>query len=235
MIAARPKVFQFEPGVPGSRARAEGLAEEFRADSVRDLRVPKALKGMSRDRLYEGIRDGSLTVAGGMVIPSAKGGSPDVYGAFPNSSNALAVVAATTSIKTVLQVATPSTTEIIVIGYSVSFDASAAGKPLTVELVEVDVAATVTSLTPGKYSQPGGAASLCVGGTSATGYNASAEGTIGASRFADGQLVPPTSGILGQWPLGREFRVAVSKFLRIRVTGSSGVTPNAAPSIMWME
>lgn len=153
-------------------------------------------------------------------------------GANPTTA-ARAVVACTTSLKTLLQVATPSTCPIRPIAYGISFDLSAAAVPGTVELIEVDVAATVTTLTPEKYSDPGSAASLCVGGTSATGFNASAEGSIGSSRTADLQHIAPTTQYVYEWVLNREFIVARSKFLRLRTDMTSAV--NAHAWVRWEE
>lgn len=136
--------------------------------------------------------------------------------------------------KTVLQVATPSTQDITVVAYSISFDGvSATAEPVVVDLVETDVAATVTSLTPTKYSDPNAPASLCVGGTSATGYNASAEGSIAAVRILETIEVPPTSGVVIQFPLGREPGVGVSKFLRLRALAAAAV--NCIPELIWEE
>jgi hypothetical protein len=154
------------------------------------------------------------------------------YGAVPVTSNAGVVVSTGTALKTIIQVATPATTDITVISWWISFDGTT-GVPIKVELVEVDVAATVTALTPVKYSDPNAVASLCVSGTSATGYNASAEGTVTASRLLDWQLVSPTSGVIIQFPLGREPGAAASKFLRLRTTAAASV--NAAAGIVWEE
>lgn len=53
-----------------------------------------------------------------------------------------------------------------------------ASELLEVQILRKSAAATVTSFTPLEM-QPAGPAALAVGGTSATGYNASAEGTNG--------------------------------------------------------
>ena len=50
-----------------------------------------------------------------------------------------------TAIKTLLQIATPSTREIQIVSWGISFDGSAAATPGTVELIQTDVAATVTA------------------------------------------------------------------------------------------
>jgi hypothetical protein len=146
---------------------------------------------------------------------------------------ALATVSTGTSIKTLLQVATPSTRAIKVVEYGISFDGSTAATPIKVELIQTDVAATVSSLTPTAWNDPNAPASLCVGGTSATGYNSTVEGTITATRVGDAQLVAPTSQYVRQYPLGREFQVPISKFLRIRVT--AGASVNAYCYVIWEE
>jgi type II secretory pathway pseudopilin PulG len=143
-------------------------------------------------------------------------------------------VATGTSIKTLLQVATPSTTEIEVIEWGISCDGSAAATPGAVELLQTDVAATSgTSLTPTLWGDPYAVASLCVGGTGATCFSPSAEGTITAVRILDVQLVAPTNQYVKQFPLGREPEIPISKFLRVRVT--FGTTANAYCYIIWEE
>ena len=153
-------------------------------------------------------------------------------GASPTTAAQVKVTTGT-SIKTLLQVATPSTREIRVVEWAISFDASAAATPIAVELLQTDVAATVTSLTPTLYSSPNGPASLCVGGASATGYTATAEGTITATRVFAAELIAPTAQFVYQFVPGREPVVPVSKFLRIRVTAGAAV--NAYCRLVWEE
>jgi hypothetical protein len=158
----------------------------------------------------------------------------DAFAVSPYASNAtvkVALAAATT--KTVLQIATPATTDIVVVAWGISFDASAAGGEATVELLETDVAATVTSVTPVKYFDPLGPASLCVGGTSATGYNATAEGTITATRILDAQLVNIQTGYAVYYPPGFWPRMSISKFLRVRVNSPAVV--NCLPWVIIQE
>lgn len=154
------------------------------------------------------------------------------YAAIPNVTNAVATVSTGTSLKTIIQLATPSTVMATIVSWWISFDGTS-GTPIKVELIEADVAATVTALTPAKYSDPNAVASFCVGGTSATGYNASAEGTITATRLLDSQLISPATGVIVQYPLGREPVVNISKFLRLRVTAPASV--NADAGIIWEE
>lgn len=154
-------------------------------------------------------------------------------GAEPTTASRVAV-ATGTSIKTLLQIATPSTAEIKVIEWGISFDGSAAATPGIIELIQTDVAATSgSSLTPTLYENPNGPVSLCVGGTGATCYSPSAEGTITAIRSLGGGLIAPTNQFIQQFPLGREPRIPISKFLRIRV--KFGTTVNAICYIIWEE
>ena len=152
------------------------------------------------------------------------------YIAIPKSTHLAVVVATGATIKSVLQVATPATTNIRVLGWGVSFQATS-GTPGICTLVAVDVAATVTALTPDTWGSSFNQASLCIGGTSATGYNASAEGSVGASRIFDAQLVSPAAGYSIWFPTPPV--VPVSRFLRIRCT--FGTTVNVLPWIVWEE
>lgn len=154
-------------------------------------------------------------------------------GASPTTA-AQVVVATGNAIKTLLQIGTPSTAEIKVIEWGISFDGSAAATPIKVELLQTDVAATSgTSLTPTLWGNPNGPPSLCVGGTGATCFSPSAEGTITAVRMFDVQLIAPTNQYVKQYPLGREPMIPVSKFLRVRVTAPA--TVNAYCYVIWEE
>ncbi len=155
-------------------------------------------------------------------------------GATPTTA-AQVVMACTTSINTLLQVATPSTCQINVVEWGISFDNTTANVPGKCELLQTDVAATAgTSLTPTPYGCDQ-TASLCVGGTGATMFNDGAitEGSITATRVFDAVLLPPTQPYFKQFPLGREPVVLVSKFLRVRVTFPTAV--NAYCYIVWSE
>jgi len=156
-------------------------------------------------------------------------------GASPTTA-ALAPVTTGTAIKTLLQIATPSTRMIRIVEWGISFDGSAAATPGKVELIQTDVAATVTAHVAAgvpSLNDPNAAASLVTLGTSATGYTATAEGTTTASRLLDYQQIAPTNQYVKQWPLGREPVVAVSKFLRVRVTFGTAV--NAVCYVSWEE
>jgi 2-keto-3-deoxy-galactonokinase len=158
-----------------------------------------------------------------------------LYLAVPRASNIPVVVATGTAVKTVLQVATPSTTDIRVFAWGVSFAGIVATEAAGIcTLMDTDVAATVTTVTPIEWESDDQVASLCVGGASATGYNASAEGTIGATtRDLDTQLVHPQTAYSIWFTPGRHPRVKASRFLRVRTTFA--VTVNCLPFIIWEE
>jgi hypothetical protein len=149
---------------------------------------------------------------------------------------AMAAVTTSTAIKTMLQIATPSTEDLVVVAWGISFDGSAAGTPIKCELIDGDVAATGLTAHGAsgiiKVNDPNAPASLMTLGTGATGFNTSGatEGTITASRVLDYQFVAPTNQYAVFLPLGREWRVGVSRFLRIRVT-----TGTAVNCICWIE
>jgi hypothetical protein len=141
-----------------------------------------------------------------------------------------------TSIKTLLQIASPSTRILRVIEWGISFDGSAAATPIKCELIQTDVAATVTAHTSTgvqPFNDPNAPASLVSLGTTATGYTATAEGTITATRTFDLQLIAPTSQYVKMWPLDTEPQLPVSKFLRVRVTAPAAV--NAYCYVVWAE
>lgn len=145
---------------------------------------------------------------------------------------AFAAVTTGTAIKTMLQVKPSATIVAKIIEWGISFDGSAAATPGKVELIETDVAATVTASVANdifKYDSDalsGGdpTTNLIQVGTTATGYTATAEGTITAVRNLDAPIfLPPTAPYIKQFPLGREPVIQVSKFCRIRVTFGAAV------------
>jgi hypothetical protein len=139
---------------------------------------------------------------------------------------AFASVTTGAAIKTLLQVATPSTNMLRVIEWGISFDGAAAATPIKCELIQTDVAATVTAHVAAgvqPWSDPNAPAAPFTLGTAATGYTATAEGTITATRTGDMQQISPMGNYVKQFPLGREFVVPVSKFLRVRVTAGAAV------------
>ena len=168
-----------------------------------------------------------------------------VYTAF---NAAMATTAATakvttgTAIKTMLQIATPSTRmlQILSWGYSIDTAPTTTGVGV-VELIQTDVAATVTAHVASgvQPADPNGTASLMTLGTSATGFTATVEGSITATRLFDAQEILGVSSGAQPNYYSRDFMpderplVAVSKFLRVRVTFS--VAANMLTWITWSE
>jgi len=132
---------------------------------------------------------------------------------------AVPVTTGTATPKTMLQIA--PTRPMRVFEWGISFNGSAAGTPIRCELVETGtVFATVTAHVAAgvqPYSDPNLPVSTLTLGTAATGYTASAEGTIVASRVGDMQQIAPTNQYVKQWPLGDEFQVLAARSLRVRV------------------
>jgi len=144
---------------------------------------------------------------------------------------AQAVVTTGTSIKTLLQVKASATKPYKIKSWGISFDGSAAATPIKCELLQTDVAATVTASAAADIVKVDGEAlsggdpttNLIPVGATSTGYTATAEGSITATRVFDAELVAPTYQYIYQWPLGQEPVVEVSKFGRIRVTANAAV------------
>lgn len=144
---------------------------------------------------------------------------------------AQAVVTTGTSIKTLLQVKASATNVIKIKEWGISFDGSAAATPIKCELLETDVAATVTASVAADIVKLDGAAlsngdpttNLIPVGTTSTGYTSTSEGSITSTRVFDAQLVAPTNQYIKQFPLGLEPVIQVSKFGRIRVTAGAAV------------
>jgi hypothetical protein len=144
---------------------------------------------------------------------------------------AQAVVTTGTSIKTLLQIKASATNTIRIKEWGISFDGAAAATPIKCELLETDVAATVTASVANDITKLDAAAlaggdpttNLIPVGTTSTGYTSSSEGSITAVRMFDAQLIAPTNQYVKQFPLGCEPVIQVSKFARIRVTAGAAV------------
>jgi len=142
-----------------------------------------------------------------------------------------AVLATGTNIITLLQVKPSATLPCLIVEWGISFDGSVSAAGIKVELLETDVAATVTASAAADLVKLD-ANAIAVGdpttnliqvGTTATGYNASGEGSITATRVFDAQLIQPTNQYVKQFPLGREPVLQVAKFGRIRVKAAASV------------
>jgi hypothetical protein len=137
---------------------------------------------------------------------------------------AQASVTTGTAIKTMLQIATPSTRQIQLISWGFTTDDTTGGDG-TIELLQTDVAATVTAHVASGVQplDPNAPASLMTLSTSGTGYTSTAEGSITATRVFDAVSL---SSVTSESPLTYYYQwmpderpiVAVSKFLRVRAT-----------------
>jgi hypothetical protein len=160
-----------------------------------------------------------------------------IYNGASPTTAALAPVTTGTAIKTMLQVKPGTQNKAKVVEWGISFDGSAAATPIKCELIETDVAATVTAhvaagiVLLGDPNDVDPTTSNIILTTTGTGYTATVEGTTAASRLFDYQLVAPTNQYIKQFPLGREPMVNVSKFLRVRVTAGAAV--NALCYVTW--
>lgn len=140
---------------------------------------------------------------------------------------AQASVTTGTAIKTMLQLATPATRQIQLISWGFSVD-DPPGADAVVELLQTDVAATVTAHSASGVQplDPNAPASLLTLGTSATGYTGTVEGSTTAARVFDAISM---SSVSGESPLLYSYQfmpderpiIAISKFLRVRATTPS--------------
>lgn len=148
---------------------------------------------------------------------------------------AQAVVTTGAAIKTMLQLKLGGSTNQTakVVEWGISFDGSTAATPIKCELLTTGtvkatitefVAADIINLTDpnaGAVTDDFPFAFTAAGDES--GYTASAEGTITATRMFDVQLIAPTNQYVKQFPLGREPVFRADEYLRIRVTAGAAV------------
>lgn len=137
---------------------------------------------------------------------------------------AQASVTTGTAIKTMLQLSTPSTRQIQLISWGFSVD-DPPGADAVIELIQTDVAATVTAHVAAGVQplDPNAPASMLTLGASNTGYTATVEGSTTAARVFDAVSLSSTSGespllYTYQWMPDERPIIAVSKFLRVRAT-----------------
>ena len=149
-------------------------------------------------------------------------------------------VAVANGVKTMGQWSTPATRQMRLIGWGYSIDVAPAAAG-TVELLQTDVAATVTAHAASGLINldPNGTASLLTLGVSNTGYTASAEGTTTASRVFAARKIPIAAGSTDltydyEWMPDARPLVAVSKFLRVRTTFTA-TTPTMLCYVVWDE
>lgn len=142
--------------------------------------------------------------------------------------------------RTMLQIATASTTSIRVIEWGYSFDAAPANN-VRVELLDsgaVAASGLTAHVAAGiqKVNVPTGSASTVQLGTALSGYSAgsSTEGTITAPRLLDYHY---ENGLyyVKFAPLGREWEVPAGSFLRVRATPTAAASVNMSCWVTWEE
>lgn len=148
----------------------------------------------------------------------------------------VATSATSGTVKTILQIRPATTVKVRVIEWGYTFDV-APTNPVRVELVDTGtVYATVTTIGSGvrMYNDQTGVGSTVQTGTTHTGFNASAEGTITSSRLLGYQY---DNGIYfkQQFPLGREPEVGVDRALRVRATPTTSAAINMQAYVIWEE
>jgi len=138
----------------------------------------------------------------------------------------IALAAATP--KTIAEIGTASSSRATIIHVGVTFDGVvAANTPVLVELRRASAGVTTaTTLAGDRQDLSTGTAA------STTKHSTTVEG---GGTLSGGEMyrVPPTSGLILQYPLGRELIVPVSAFWRIRCTAAQAV--NVTFTLIWDE
>jgi hypothetical protein len=145
--------------------------------------------------------------------------------------NTGAVASPSNTTKVAVQIASTTTKTCKIVGFDITFDGTDATKtPILVTFArETGVSSTGGSAPSGVLA--GGDASV----TSAMTFRIS-DTTDGASpTVIAGWYVPPTSGLVYQFPLGREITLKISDFVAFRVTTvTASGTPNY-DATLWYE
>lgn len=165
-----------------------------------------------------------------------------IWNAHMPTTTPMAGVATANGTKTMLQLAAPSTRQLQVIAWGYSVSVTPPGVS-TVELISTDVGATITQSVAADIQplDPNAPASLLdISGTGKTGFTASSEGSISATRPHDMQQLGTAAGnddlVYAYQFMPDEERpiIAVSKFLRVRTTFTS-TTPLFQCWVVWKE
>ncbi len=157
-------------------------------------------------------------------------------GVMPTTSQ-FSALGTTTSLKTLLQLKAANSLLMKVKKWGISFDGSAGAQGVQCELLETGtVFGTVTAFAAADLMAIDAAALLGTStnflsvGTSASGYNCSAEGSIAATRIFDAPISQPTGPYVWEYSLGNEPVVNAGCALRVRVKA-----PSAYNAIAWVE
>lgn len=135
-------------------------------------------------------------------------------------TSGLTACAAAASVKVAVALATGSQVRATIVQVDVMFNGTTATeKPIKVEFVKTTAAPSGGSTYTPLLNQPGGRTSQTTARINDT--------TDGSSpTIQQGYLVPATSGMCIQYPLGREIEMAVSEFWEVRITIQSGGAAN---------
>lgn len=137
---------------------------------------------------------------------------------------------AASAAKTILQVTAPSTREITVYSWTISFDGKVTETPVRVQLLRQTSAGTMTSRTPLKVRPAGAAAALATAS-----HSASAEPTA-SDILEDFYLTENNGYAVPVYAEGRDIEIAASGRIGIKITAPAGITTfNALASLNWEE
>ncbi len=162
-------------------------------------------------------------------------------GPAPTAAQQLAVTSGT-AIKTMMQLATPATANLWIVEWGIIHDGHASCTSASAELIShATGGATVTAYAAGDISgiNEGGralASNVVISSTTNGGYTSTNEQTLTAVDVLDSVYLVPTQAdrYVKQWPLGREPDVAISRWVRIRVTMAGNAT-NVRCYVTWGE
>lgn len=135
-------------------------------------------------------------------------------------TSGLTACATAGSVKVAVALATGAQVRATITQIDVMFNGNTSTeKPVKVELVKTTAAPSGGSTYTPLLNQPGGRTAQTTARINDT--------TDGSSpTIQQGYLVPATSGICFQYPLGREIEMAVSEFWEVRITLQSGAAAN---------
>lgn len=142
-----------------------------------------------------------------------------------------------TTVKTAVEIAAQSAGTgargPVICQWQMEFANSAAGAGILVELVRVTASTGITGTTAGVKSDD----NLSSANELVAKHSSSNEGTVTSTDNLEIMYIPPTGGVFVQYPMDVEPAVApgTTRYLRLRGTGSSGVTPNSAFGVQWRE
>jgi hypothetical protein len=139
-----------------------------------------------------------------------------------------------TSATVLFQLATPSTKQISLVEYGVSFTGTPAG--VIVDLRETSTTSVLTHMAAGTisaYGPPGAPASGCTSDWLLAGATNSVAPVATTTQIYDAQLLS-TNTYVKQFPLGREPMVPVSAFLICTITVPT-TSVSALAYVIWRE